>query len=129
VHKSSLVGLALGGQFSEAHIPTLQACTTDADAGSDMPCRGDVVAVVLANGMPSPCAVLKFHQGKDQPCEATLTEARIAATHELEVLHLYPVESPEQASKCGGYTGLEASQGARVGNTANGTRGGCQQRG
>jgi hypothetical protein len=79
VRKSSLVGLADGRQITTADhnlrvhaehsTPKQQAHThADADSGSDMPCRGDVVAVVLELGtwydLPDR-AVLGPVKGKD----------------------------------------------------------------
>jgi hypothetical protein len=76
------------------------------------------VAVVLEVGKwhaLSVCAVLGILQGKDLRYEVTLTEARMIATLEQEVLHMHPVDSPEQASGIVRSEGGQASEGAQGG--------------
>jgi hypothetical protein len=84
MHKNGLVRLAFGTQFTSVDrnrrvqakhsIPWQQARALDTDAGNDMLCRGDVVAVVLEVGNRhdlSACAVLGILLGMDQPFEVT----------------------------------------------------------
>jgi hypothetical protein len=56
-------------------------------------------------------AVVGIQQGKGQPYGVTLTEARTITALELEVLHMQPVNNPEQASGMGGSEGAQPSQG------------------
>jgi hypothetical protein len=61
--------------------------------------------------MPCQCALSGIQQGKNKPREVPLTEARTITTFELEVLHLLPVSSLEQASGTFGERGRASHQG------------------